>query len=250
MPPVRTGPGSLLWPGLCALGALAILLGLGTWQLQRHAWKNALIATVEARIARPAEPAPAQARWPDVRYDTDEYRRVFVTGRFRHDLETAVYALRDSAPGAPGGPGFVVLTPLETDDGAFVLVNRGFVPNDRRRAETRPEGQAAGTVTVTGLLRLPEQAGLFQPGNDPVREGWYVRDPAEIAAARHLAPVAPFIVDADAKLNPGGLPQGGLTRIDFPNRHLEYAFTWFGLAGTLVGVFAVFAFGRLRRREV
>jgi surfeit locus 1 family protein len=88
---------------------------------------------------------------------------------------------------------------------------------------------------------------MFSPDNDPGRNAWYRRDPAEIASAMKLERVAPFTIDADATPNPGALPEGGRTRINFPNDHLGYALTWFGLALALAGVFGVFAWQRLRQ---
>src|SRR5690606_11685812 len=136
---------------------------------------------------------------------------------------------------------FWVMTPLELTNDTFVIVNRGFMPLDRKDAATRKEGQVAGTVSVTGLLRMPEDAGYFAPANDPAKDAWYRRDAGEIARARGLARAAPFTIDADATPNPGGLPQGGDTRVVFTNNHLQYAVTWFGIALALVGVFGVFA---------
>lgn len=233
---------------LAALLAFGVLVGLGAWQLERLAWKQGLVATVEARIHKAPVALPPEADWAHIDFAHDEYRRVRVQGRFRHDLEVQVYALVDAEPDGSGGPGYWVVTPLDLSDGSFVLVNRGFVPLDRRAPATRAQGQVDGLVTVTGLLRLPEEAGLFTPANDAARDSWYVRDPDAIASAKELVRVAPFLIDADATANPGGLPRGGLTRVSFPNRHLEYALTWFGLAATLLGVFAAYAWGRVRRR--
>ncbi len=237
----------LLPVALVALVAFGVLVGLGLWQLQRLAWKESLIAQVEARIHRDAVPLPPEADWGQIDFANDEYRRVTVQGRFRHDLEVQVYALVDQAPDGTGGPGYWVVTPLGLPDGAYVLINRGFVPLARKAPATRAEGQVDGLVTVTGLLRLPEEATLFTPANDAERDSWYVRDPEAIASAKGLVRVAPFLIDADATGNPGGLPRGGLTRIVFPNRHLEYALTWFGLAASLAGVFVAYVWSRRRR---
>lgn len=237
-----------LWPvALLALLAFAVLVGLGLWQLQRLAWKQTLIAQVEARIHEAPAPLPPEADWGKIDFATDEYRRVTAQGRFLNDLEVQVYALVDQAPDGSGGPGYWVVTPLRLADGAYVLVNRGFVPLARKAPATRAEGQVDGPVTVTGLLRLPEEAGPFTPANDAAKDSWYVRDPEAIASAKGLVRVAPFLIDADATTNPGGLPRGGLTRIVFPNRHLEYALTWFGLAASLAGVFAAYVWSRRRR---
>lgn len=238
---------SLLVPVLVVLPCLAVLVGLGVWQLQRLAWKEALVATVEARVHQPPQPAPAEPDWPSVTYDADEYRHVTASGRLQNDKEVQVYALVDTAPDGSGGPGYWVLTPLVQPDGATIIVNRGFVPLDRKAPASRLAGQIDEQLTITGLLRMPEEEGLFTPENDAAKDSWYTKDPDAIAAAKGILRVAPFIIDADATPNPGGLPVGGLTRVTFPNRHLEYALTWFGLAATLLGVFAAFAFGRLRR---
>jgi surfeit locus 1 family protein len=238
---------TLAVPGAFALAALAVLIGLGVWQLKRLQWKNALIAQVAARMSAPAARLPSESEWKNIGAG-DEYRRVTAVGTFRHDREALLYTVEPEER-RPGGPGYLVLTPLVLADGSAVIVTRGFVPLDRKDAATRRQGQVAGRVSVTGLLRLPEEKRWFTPANDAAKGAWYRRDPAEIAAALGLARAAPFVIDADAAPNPGGLPAGGRTHLAFPNNHLQYAFTWFGLALTLVGVFAVFAWQRLHGRR-
>jgi surfeit locus 1 family protein len=239
---------ALIVPGLCALGGLALLSAFGVWQLQRLAWKEALIARVAARALSPAVAAPAEADWPKVTAERDEYRRVTASGRFLHDREALAYALLSEPKEKFSGPGYWVLTPVETAGGARLFVNRGFVPLDRKDTATRREGQVAEFVTVTGLLRMPEGRSWFTPADDPARHLWQERDPAAIAKAYGLARAAPFFIDADASPNPGGLPQGGETKLVFPNRHLEYAITWFGLAFALIAVFIAFARKQLASR--
>ncbi len=238
----------LLLPGSCAAVALAILIGLGFWQLERLSWKESLIARVEARTKAPAVQLAPESDWPRINANEDEYRRVTVSGRFHHDKEAHVYTVVSEKRGRFAGPGFWVMTPLELASGAFVIVNRGFVPLDRKDASTRKEGQVAGTVSVTGLLRMPEETSYFAPSNDPLKNAWFRRDASEIARARGLSRAAPFTVDADAAPNPGGLPQGGDTRVVFVNNHLQYAVTWFGIALALVGVFGAFARQRLGQK--
>lgn len=240
------GRAGLVVAAVAIAGAFGVLVGLGVWQLERLAWKEGLIAKVEARIHEPAVPAPAEEDWARVNFTDDEYRHVTVSGRFDHRDEVQVYALIDRTPEGGGGPGYWVVTPLVTAEGAAVLVNRGFVPVELRDPARRAEGQVEGPVTVTGLLRLPEDSGLFTPQNDPAKDSWFTRDPFAIGEAKGLLRVAPFLVDADATPNPGGWPLGGQTRITFPNRHLEYALTWFGLAAALAGVAAALM---LRRRR-
>ena len=239
---------SLIWPGLAALVSLAILSTLGIWQLQRLAWKNDLTARIEARAYGEPSPLPPVSAWGRFSTKEDGYRRVRLTGTFLHDRETAVHGLMSASRGQPV-QGFYILTPLRLPDGGEVVVNRGFVPTELRDPATRAAGQIPGEVTVTDLMRGPEERTAFVPENDPARERWFTRDVAAIAAARGLERAAPFIVDADATPVPGGWPRGGQTILRLPNNHLQYAMTWFGIAATLIGVFAAFAWRRLRGRE-
>ncbi|WP_454624011.1 SURF1 family protein [Bradyrhizobium cenepequi] len=214
---------SLLLVALAALGIVG-LTALGVWQLERRTWKLALIDRVEQRLHAAPQPLPAPSTWPAITASSDEYRRVTLTGHFLHERETLVAAVTDY------GRGFWVLTPLQTADGATVLVNRGFVPPEQRDPSTRREGNPRRAVSVTGLLRITEPNGGFLRTNDPAANRWYSRDVAAIAVARGLPGVAPFFIDADAAPNPGGYPIGGLTVVRFPNNHLIYALTWFAMA--------------------
>lgn len=231
----------LLWPGVFTLIAFVILCELGFWQLQRLAWKESLIARVENRHnISVAVPIRAESDWPKIDAEQDEYLHVKVKGKFRYDREAFAYALLSDAKGKYSGPGYWVMTPLELESGATVIVNRGFAPMDRMDLPTKIAGQEDAEITVTGLLRLPEGRNWFTPADDPVRGIWQERDPAAIAKAYGLARVAPFFIDADAS-GPNGLPQGGETRVSFSNNHLQYAVTWFGLALALIAVFLAFA---------
>jgi surfeit locus 1 family protein len=226
---------------------LIVLLELGFWQLGRLAWKEDLIARVAERSQLSfAPPAPAESEWPKVTAEHDEYRRVTVTGMFRHDREAMSYDLLSDTKGPFSGPGYWVLTPLATPNGTIIFVNRGFVPLNHKNPATRREGQISGPITVSGLLRMPEGRSWFTPADDPSHGIWQERDPVAIAKAYGLERVAPFFIDADNKPNSGGLPQGGETRLVIPNRHLEYAVSWFGLAPALMAVFIVFAQKQLR----
>lgn len=237
----------IILPALLTAAAFAVLVALGSWQLQRLYWKNELVDRVTLRVASPAAPLPAQTDWAGLNLAEWEYRPVTLRGTFDHEREALVYTVLSEPKGREKGPGYLVLTPLHLNEGqGTVLVNRGFVPEPKRQPETRAEGQIPGEVEVTGLLRGPEEGNPFTPEPDPERKLFFRRDAVEIAAAYGLKGVAPFTVDADARPNAGGLPQGGETRIAFPNRHLEYALTWYGLAAGLLGVFAAWAFGRRR----
>jgi surfeit locus 1 family protein len=237
----------LLVPALLTLVVCAILTGLGVWQVERLAWKEGLIAAVTQRMAAAPVPAPAPGAWPALDFDALEYQPVTVAGRFDNTHEAYVIYSLTSPKGPLGGVGYEVMTPLVTDAGWTVYVNRGFVPAAKRDPATRPEGQVEGETTVAGLLRRPADRSWFMPGDNPVKNEWFSRDPALFAAAANLGAVAPYIIDAAP--TPAGIPQGGETVVDFPNNHLGYAITWFGLALTAAGVFIAFAATRLRKAK-
>lgn len=243
---------SLILPGIATLVTFAILVSLGVWQLQRLQWKTALIAQVAERLASPPIPAPGPAEWAGLDLAALEYQPVTVTGSFDHRREAYVVYTLTNPKGPVGGVGYMVMTPLLTTDGWTVYVNRGFVPADRRYPNQRPDGVVEGETTVTGLLRAPYRRPWFAPGDGISDNVWFSRDPA-LYAETYGAPsaeVAPYIIDAafDPEL-PGGLPQGGETIVAFPNNHLGYAITWFGLAAALAAVFAAFVRGRLRAQS-
>jgi surfeit locus 1 family protein len=216
----------VIFGGLLTL-LFATFVGLGIWQVYRLSWKLDLIARVDQRLHAAAVAAPVSA------LSDDEYRKLAATGVFLNDKETFVQAVTSL------GAGFWVMTPLKLADGSVMLVNRGFVPAEKRDAAQH--SQPAGTVSVTGLLRLTEPKGGFLRSNDPANDRWYSRDVAAISVARHLDRVAPYFIDADAAPNVGGFPVGGLTVIAFSNNHLVYAITWFGLAAmTVVGGWMLF----------
>jgi surfeit locus 1 family protein len=199
-----------------------MFLSLGIWQVERRAWKLALIAAVDERVHAPPQPAPSPPGWRDLDAKRDAYLHVTVRGRFLNDAETHVQALTED------GAGFWILTPLRTDAGFTVLVNRGFVPPERANPATHdPVG---GLVNVTGLLRMSEPGGSMLRSNEPAQDRWFSRDVAAIARARALQQAAPYFIDADSAVNPGGWPRGGMTVLTFPNNHLVYSITWFGLA--------------------
>ena len=199
-----------------------VLMGLGVWQVQRLAWKTDLITRVDARVAADPVPAPPPAEWAGLTAENAEYRRVSVGGEYRPDSDVLVQAVTER------GAGFWVMTPLVTDDGWTVLVNRGFVAADRRDDRPLPQGPQA----VTGLLRLSQPDGAFLRANDPDAGRWYSRDTQAIAATLGLPDVAPYFIDADRAGE--SQPIGGLTVIAFRNSHLTYALTWFAMAGGLL----------------
>jgi surfeit locus 1 family protein len=233
----------LVWPTLATLLALGVLLSLGTWQLERKRWKEDLLAKIAARATAP--PVPLAEVAERLRSGGDvEYMHASARGRFHHDKERYLYAP------APSRLAWHVYTPLEIAPGRIVWVNRGLVPDANKLPATRTAGQVAGETEVRGIVRQPPGRNLFTPDNDVGGNLWYWADIPALTRSSFpgSAPEAlPFTIDADAApASPGGLPQGGVTRVALSNRHLEYAVTWYGLALTLIGVYLAFAMNRLR----
>lgn len=226
--------------------ALAILIGLGLWQIERLHWKLGLIATIDERMAAPPMPAPLPSDWPSLDLKTLEYHHLKLVGHFDNTRELYYFTQDDD-----GNAGYDIVTPFALDTGGTVLVDRGFVPEARKDPATRKAGEIEGTTAVTGVARAPQARGPFDAKDDPAKNIWFSRDPAAMAAALKLDNAAPFYVEADAAPNLGGLPVGGRTRVNIRNEHLQYAITWFGLALVLVGVYLSWHWsqGRIGRRR-
>jgi surfeit locus 1 family protein len=127
-----------------------------------------------------------------------------------------------------------------------VVVDRGFVPEGRQDKATRAAGEVAAEVAMVGVMRWPEQPGWFMPQADPGHNLWFVRDPSAIAHAKNWGEVAPFFIELESPVPPGGLPFPGPLRVELPNDHLQYAMTWFGLAAVLAVCFAFWLRSRWR----
>ena len=205
-----------------------ILIGLGTWQVERLHWKEGLIAERAARLAAPPLALATVPAGPEA-YDL---RRVSLAGTYLNDKEL-LYGPRAYR----GESGWRVVTPLRLDDGSYAMVDRGWVPETRKAKATRPEGQLGGRVTIEGVLRAKPRHGWFTPDNDPAHDQWYTPDVTQMAAHLGLAPVHPWLVEAGPAPNPGGFPIGGGTLAPLPNDHLQYAITWYALAGALVVIY-------------
>jgi surfeit locus 1 family protein len=240
MPRQRSKTALAIFCGFLVLVTCAVF-SLGVWQVERLSWKLDLIARVDQRIHAEPVAAPTRSGWSTITKDNDEYRRVTAEGTLRNDKESLVYASTTL------GAGYWVITPLTLADGTSIMINRGFVPLDKRDPTSRLEGQTSGTVKITGLLRLDEPGGTFIRSNDPVNDRWYSRDVGAMAEKRGVSEVAPYFIDADATPNLGGLPTGGLTQVVFPNSHLSYAITWFVLAAMLVGLLVFVLRSELKR---
>lgn len=248
-PPRPTKSGFLLALLLLACLAFVSLLALGVWQIQRLQWKQALIARVEQRMQAAPVAVPAPPQWSAINRVSNEYSRIYVFGSFDHTRETLVRASTEL------GSGFWVVTPMQTTDGFWVLVNRGFIPASLRAQASRPD--PGDQQVVNGLLRLSEPGGSWLQSNDPGAGRWYSRDVRAIAAsvalvtqtgANGAAQVAPYFIDAAASRDQSAWPRGGLTVLAFNNNHLVYALTWFVLAAMAAsaGAYLVYSEWQLR----
>lgn len=229
------------YPGLTivALIMVVLLIGLGTWQLQRLQWKLALIATMNGHMQSTPLDVDRLLAMPA---DEAQYRKVALAGRFDNAKEAYVFTT-----GEGGAAVWHVLTPFDLDDGRILMVDRGYVSKDKLDPSSR--APVTGETHLVGVWRTPDRPSYFTPPPDAAKRIWYARDLDGIAAADHLRLAAPVVVEADATPNPGGWPKGGQTVVDLPNNHLSYAVTWFGLAAGLVGVYLAYHIskGRLGR---
>ena len=257
----------LLWPAIMTLAGVILGIALGTWQLRRLAWKTEIIQTIEARTG--IAPLPPEA-WPNLKCRTVqevglelscEYMKMTLRGTWDHARERHVFISVPMQPNGIGGPGYWVFTPLKFADGRTeITVNRGFIPAAAKDPARRAASQPAGKAEVTGLLRSAEPRARFSGRNDEARNIWYVRSPFEFLGEEFITrrlpliklafPAGPhpwyFYVDQISPPPPGGLPLPLAAKIELPNRHLEYALTWFALAATLLAVFGFYASSHLK----
>jgi surfeit locus 1 family protein len=243
--PSAAAPRNRSWRSLLlpAVLAFVVLIALGIWQIERKAWKDALIASLTQRVAASPQALPAAGDWAKFDRTSDEYRRVKFTASFDNAREALVFAAATAFRPDVTSPGYWVFTPARLTDGSVIVVNRGFVPDARRDPQSRPQGQIVEPIDMTGALRWPDDRHWFTPADEPTHNLWFARDPAAIAAAKGLDPktMAPFYVELDAPTPPGGLPRPGRLVVALPDNHLQYALTWFGLAAVLAAVFGTWA---------
>lgn len=222
-----------LGPTVAVLCAVLLLVGLGTWQMQRLTWKGALVAELAARGSQPPIALPPVIADPMAL----EFTPVRLRGEFLHDRELYIGARVHR-----GAAGFDVVTPFALEDGRTVLVDRGWVPSARRAPETRTAGQIMGTVTVEGRVRMAGWKGsdMFRPANSPAENYWLWMDlPAMAAQIGVDGAITSLYIVAGRGDTPGGLPIGGLRPVEARNNHLGYALTWYALALALLVIYVV-----------
>jgi surfeit locus 1 family protein len=224
----------LFWPTVMALPTLAVLIGLGTWQLERREWKLGLIAEMEVRLHEPPRPVMELAQMAREGRSI-AYRRAEAKGRFNGARELFWFT-----PGPEGEPGYHLIVPLRLEAGGVLLVDRGFIPAALKDPALRPQSRLQGPVRIDGIVRDSQKPGPFTPADAPAESLVFARDVPQMAGLLGLTDVLPFFVEADAALNPGGYPIGGQTQVTLRNEHLQYALTWFGLAAALVIVYLLY----------
>ena len=238
--------------GLFTLAMVAVFIGLGAWQLQRRVEKHALIAALTERLA--AEPAslPAQSEWAKLTAEKDEFRRVHFKATYGAAPDAMVYSSGSTIRDDVSGPGTWAFVPARLESGEIVAVNAGFVQNtmqDRAqqdRAVTRLVTGAA--ADLIGYIRFPESAGLLTPSANVEKRLWFARDLPAMAQAHGWGnggkTVAPFYIDLEEPVPPSGIPKPGPLHVHLKDDHLQYAITWFALAGAVVIAFLVWWRGR------
>jgi surfeit locus 1 family protein len=227
----------MLVPGAFALVAFLILLGLGTWQIERKAWKEALIETLTRRLEAPPAALPAPEEWAGMTPENSEFRRVKLRVELRSGEDALVYASNSALRDDVKAPGYFVFTPARSPAGQQIVVNRGYVPD-------RSYPSSSGSQDVVGYVRWPEPPSWFIAGHDAAGAIWFVRDQRAMAEFKGWGAVAPFYIEQESPVPAGGLPHPAALKVRLRNDHLQYAITWYGLAAVLVVMFTIWTVGR------
>lgn len=235
----------LLVPVLMTLVMVVTLASLGVWQLQRKGEKETLIAALDARVTGAPVSLPAERDWSAVTQAADEFQRVRFSGTFKPG-QALVYAGAGSALRADvSGPGVWVFGAVELPSGGTVVVDRGFAAE----SEKGRIASAVGEAEFVGVLRFPETPGWFTPPPDRGNALWFARDHRAMAQANGWGEVAPFYIDLESPMPPGGVPKPGPVHVQLRNEHLQYAITWFGLALVVLGSFLAWLVQQRRPRR-
>jgi cytochrome oxidase assembly protein ShyY1 len=235
---------------LFTLVMVMLFAGLGVWQLQRRLEKHALIAALDERLAAAPVPLPPPSEWSTLTPAHDEFRRVRFTATYESRLDAMVYGSGSAIRPDISGPGTWAFIPARLASGETVAVNAGFVENtmQERSVEDRAVAQlvTGKPVEMTGYIRFAESAGPFTPKVDHPKRLWFARDHMAMAEALGWNNVAPFYIDLEAPVPPNGVPKPGPLEVHLRDEHMQYAITWFTLAGAVVIAFGVWWRGQRR----
>jgi cytochrome oxidase assembly protein ShyY1 len=229
--------------GIFTAVMVALFIGLGVWQLQRRAEKHALIAALDERLAAAPVPLPPPSKWKELTPGHDEFRRVSFMATYESRLDAMVYSSGSAIRPDISGPGTWAFLPAQLPDGETVAVNAGFVPNTMqdRAVQDRAVGQliTGKPVAMTGYIRFPQAAGMLTPDVEHAKRLWFARDHLAMAQALGWDKVAPFYIDLETPVPPNGVPKPGPLEVHLRDEHMQYAITWFTLAGAVVIAFGV-----------
>jgi len=234
--------------GIFTLAMVAVFVGLGLWQLQRRVEKHALIAALTDRLAAAPGALPSPSEWSTLTPAQDEFRRVSFTATYASVPDAMVYSSGSSVREDVSGSGTWAFMPVRLANGETVVINAGFVQNtmqDRGQEDRAVHRLVTGEpVTLTGYLRFPEAAGLLTPAEDTRKRLWFTRDHLAMARALGWGNVAPFYIDLERPVPESGIPKPGPLEVHLKDDHMQYAITWFALAGAVVIAFGVWLRGR------
>ncbi len=236
--------------GVFTLVMVALFIGLGVWQLQRRVEKHALIAALTERLAAAPGPLPPVSQWNALTPASDEFRRVSFAATYQPLPDAMVYSSGSAVRDDISGPGTWAFLPAALPTGETVVINTGFVQNtmqDRAQEDRAVTRLIANEpVKLTGYLRFPETAGMLTPSENLAKRLWFIRDHFAMAHALGWGEVAPFYIDLEQPVPLSGIPKPGPLEVHLKDDHLQYAITWFGLAGAVVIAFGVWLFGQRR----
>ena len=240
--------------GVFTIVMVAVFIGLGVWQLQRRNEKHALIAALTERLAEAPGPLPLPAQWRTLSPERDEFRRVRFTATYQAAPDAMVYSSGSAVREDISGPGTWAFLPARLPTGETVVINAGFVQNtmqDRSLQDRAVPRLVTGEpVTLTGYIRFPETAGLLTPAENLAKRMWFTRDHLAMARSLGWGEVAPFYIDLEQPAPASGIPKPGALEVHLKDDHLQYALTWFALAGVVVIAFAVWLRGQTRESRL
>jgi cytochrome oxidase assembly protein ShyY1 len=236
--------------GVFTLVMVTLFVGLGVWQLQRRVEKHALIAALTERLAAAPRALPAPSQWSALTPAQDEFRRVSFTATYTPVPDAMVYSSGSGVREDISGPGTWAFLPARLPSGETVVINTGFVPNTMQD-RAQEDRAVARLIThqpamLTGYIRFPESEGALTPAENPAKRLWFTRDHLAMARALGWQSVAPFYIDLEQPMPPSGVPKPGSLAVHLKDDHMQYAITWFALAGAVVIAFGVWMRGQAR----